>query len=156
MSTFYIVATRENPPRVIAKASDSYFSEMSDKRIVAASGADNEQALLELPEGVDENFLKVVDDGLGNGLDSLSLTTDTQAKETAAWAALRKARNEKLLDCDEARNYMIWAEYSDTPWGQGKKDNWRLYRQALLELPENTTDVLSFDYENDWPVKPQL
>ncbi len=49
------------------------------------------------------------------------------------WAALRAERNRRLAACD-------WTVLPDVPLSVEKIDEWKVYRQALRDLPENTTD----------------
>lgn len=62
-------------------------------------------------------------------------------KISTAWGSLRATRNKMLSECD---------------WTQGKDIadelslNWSTYRQALRDLPQNTTDP----FNPVWPVKP--
>lgn len=56
------------------------------------------------------------------------------------WKDLREQRNLRLSACD-------WTQVPDAPVNQVA---WAAYRQALRDLPDNTTDP-----ENpDWPVPP--
>ena len=61
-------------------------------------------------------------------------------REANAWARLRSSRNVKLMDCD-------WTQVADSPVDQAA---WSTYRQALRDLPENTTDP----FNPVWPVEP--
>jgi len=57
---------------------------------------------------------------------------------------LRKWRNMKLNECD-------WTVGNDSPLSPEKVEEWRTYRQALRDLPNNTEDP-----ENPtWPTPPQ-
>jgi hypothetical protein len=57
-----------------------------------------------------------------------------------AWKMLRQLRNIKLKDCD-------WTVLSDTPTSTAA---WKTYRQALRDLPANTTDPFNVV----WPTPP--
>jgi Phage tail assembly chaperone protein len=57
-----------------------------------------------------------------------------------AWKMLRQLRNIKLKDCD-------WTVLSDTPTSTAA---WKAYRQALRDLPANTTDPFNVV----WPAPP--
>lgn len=57
-----------------------------------------------------------------------------------AWAELRFQRNARLAACD-------WTVLSDTPT---LTTAWKVYRQALRDLPANTTDP----FEPVWPTPP--
>ena len=59
-----------------------------------------------------------------------------------AWQSFKTARNLMLQSCD-------WTQVPDAP---ADKDAWASYRQALRDLPDNTTDP------NDvaWPSPPNI
>lgn len=57
-----------------------------------------------------------------------------------AWEALRQRRNALLAECD-------WTVLSDSPTPTAA---WKAYRQALRDLPANTTDPTA----PDWPTPP--
>lgn len=57
-----------------------------------------------------------------------------------AWSELRFVRNKKLAASD-------WTVMSDTP---ANTATWKAYRQALRDLPANTTDP----FNPDWPTPP--
>ena len=56
---------------------------------------------------------------------------------------LRIRRNKKLTDCD-------WTQGNDTPLSNSKKTEWATYRQALRDLPDNTSD----SSDPTWPSEP--
>jgi hypothetical protein len=61
-----------------------------------------------------------------------------------AMEEFRLERNRRLTECD-------WVLVPDTPLSQEKIDEWKVYRQALRDLPS-----LAEDPENPvWPVAPQ-
>jgi len=86
---------------------------------------------LELPEGYEKP-------------DKYEFETKLQQNLTnEAFNILRKARNKKLLECD-------WTQFTNSPLSESKKQAWLDYRQALRDLPANTTDP-----ENPvWPDAP--
>ena len=43
-----------------------------------------------------------------------------------------------------------WTQFTDSPLTDSKKDEWKTYRQALRDLPANTTDWTN----PPWPTKP--
>jgi len=43
-----------------------------------------------------------------------------------------------------------WTQFTDSPLTDSKKDEWKTYRQALRDLPANTSDW----YNPNWPTKP--
>jgi hypothetical protein len=98
---------------------------------------------IELPSDFAQNFTNYVYDG-----GSFRLATD---EENAAidfpdedyWVVLRADRNKLLAECD-------WTQAADTPLTEQKKTEWATYRQALRDLPANTTDPRN----PTWPTKP--
>jgi hypothetical protein len=62
------------------------------------------------------------------------------AYEAAGFTALRAERTLKLSQCD-------WTQVADAPVD---KKAWADYRQALRDLPDNTTDP----YSPEWPTPP--
>ena len=56
---------------------------------------------------------------------------------------LRVDRNKLLAASD-------WTQSPDSPLSEAQQQSWRDYRQALRDLPENTTDPLN----PTWPSKP--
>lgn len=67
-------------------------------------------------------------------------TAHTAMMEEAAWRSLREMRNGFLADCD-------WTVATDSPMDVPA---WLIYRQALRDLPANTTDPTA----PDWPTPP--
>lgn len=57
--------------------------------------------------------------------------------------ALRSQRDELLSQSD-------WTQFNDSPLDNTKKQEWATYRQALRDLPANTTDPAN----PTWPTKP--
>ena len=72
-------------------------------------------------------------------LDDLSPVNTTSYQ----WEILRNQRTDKLLFCD-------WTQGNDTPLGSSKKTEWATYRQALRDLPANTSDPKN----PTWPTEP--
>ena len=62
---------------------------------------------------------------------------------TYQWQMLRNQRDDKLLLCD-------WTQGNDSPLGSSKKTEWATYRQALRDLPANTSDPKN----PTWPSEP--
>lgn len=65
-----------------------------------------------------------------------------------------KSGDEKWNDLRSKRNQLIsatdWTLLSDSPFNPEKKAQYAIYRQALRDLPENTSNI-----DNPpWPVKP--
>lgn len=65
---------------------------------------------------------------------------DEQQKVFDAWQKLRNQRNVVLAACD-------WTVLPDSPTSTAA---WKVYRQALRDLPANTTDPFNVD----WPTPP--
>jgi len=61
-------------------------------------------------------------------------------EDAISWRELRLERNKRLIDCD-------WTQVPDAPVNQAA---WATYRQALRDLPDNTTDPRN----PVWPEKP--
>lgn len=71
------------------------------------------------------------------------LYEDTELKPTVLLRRLRTKRDTLLFQSD-------WTQLRDTPLAQEQCEKWRVYRQALRDLPGNTTDL-----ENVvWPESP--
>lgn len=62
-----------------------------------------------------------------------------------AWQSLRWDRDSRLLQSDIYVTMDRWSGYTDQ-----QKREWSDYRQALRDLPQNTTDP----FNPVWPVKP--
>ena len=66
--------------------------------------------------------------------------------------ALRNIRNSLLTECD-------WTLLPSSPLSTEKQNEWKIYRQALRDLPTKATPKLDsfgfFDEESvTWPTKP--
>ena len=59
------------------------------------------------------------------------------------WNMFREKRNKKLQESD-------WIVSYSNERGVDVPENWKIYRQALRDLPENTEDPKT----PDWPTKP--
>lgn len=68
-----------------------------------------------------------------------TVTTDT----FYLYGEIREQRNKLLIGCD-------WTQARDSPLTIEKQDEWAVYRQALRDLPANTTDPTNVT----WPVPP--
>ena len=66
-----------------------------------------------------------------------------EAEKARAWVELKNTRNEALLETD-------WSQVADAPISEATKEEYRQYRQALRDLPANTTDPRN----PTWPTKP--
>ena len=72
---------------------------------------------------------------------------------------LRGRRNLFLLESD-------WTQFNDCPLSESKIEEWKIYRQALRDLPENNADP-KWEKDSDgnedntllpditWPTKPE-
>ena len=65
---------------------------------------------------------------------------DDEVPTEYVWERLRLRRDALLMSSD-------WTQVADAPVD---KSAWAIYRQALRDLPQNTTDPR----EADWPVVP--
>jgi len=101
-------------------------------------GIGEDQAILEVPEGIAVGNCKVLDT---NGV--LSLIDGAADKAGPKWSAMRAARNAKLLECD-------FTQLADCSLGAPKIAEYAVYRQALKNLPANTVDPDSIS----WPSEP--
>ena len=73
-----------------------------------------------------------------------SFTGPTDAEQDALdMQSLRLQRDALLTQSD-------WTQMSDSPLTDAKKAEWATYRQALRDLPANTTDPAN----PTWPTKP--
>lgn len=58
------------------------------------------------------------------------------------WAELRAERNKRLSACD-------WAMLIDSPLTSEKVSEWKVYRQALRDLPYNTHEPSLVEWPNE-------
>jgi len=73
-----------------------------------------------------------------------SFTGMSDAEQNAIeMQSLRSQRDNLLGQCD-------WTQSPDSPLTDAKKAEWATYRQALRDLPSNTTDPAN----PTWPTKP--
>lgn len=72
---------------------------------------------------------------------SISASVIATAETAKAWKSLRGLRDAALASTD-------WTVVEDTP--VTNKAAWKTYRQALRDLPDNTTDPLNVT----WPTPP--
>jgi len=63
--------------------------------------------------------------------------------DAAAWLELRSRRNSLLIACD-------WTQLADAPLTSQMKQCWMTYRQALRDLPSNTSNPSN----PVWPTEP--
>jgi len=69
--------------------------------------------------------------------------------------ALDEYNNKLLMQIRKERNLLLaqsdWTQFNDSPLDNTKKQQWATYRQALRDLPTNTTDPAN----PTWPTKPE-
>mgnify|MGYP000259185118 CR=1 FL=1 len=62
----------------------------------------------------------------------------------ASGAALTEYNNKLMSECRSTRDLLLtksdWTQSNDSPLTDAKKQEWATYRQALRDLPANTTD----------------
>lgn len=106
----------------------------------------------EIPDNTDENYISFLLEQqpktIGNFLTSnyeLDFTTDTFLYAYKRWTlqSIIQERNKKLGESD-------WTQINDNGLSDELKEAWRVYRQALRDLPA------TYDLENPlWPEPPQ-
>ena len=88
---------------------------------------------------------KAIHNATTGQIDIIELSAEEEAAENAqalalAWEGLRAQRNRRLAESD-------WTVLADSPTSTAA---WKTYRQALRDLPANTTDPTS----PVWPTPP--
>jgi hypothetical protein len=88
---------------------------------------------------------KAIHNATTGQIEIVELTAEEEAAENAhalalAWEGLRAQRNRRLAESD-------WTVLGDSPTSTAA---WKTYRQALRDLPANTTDPTA----PDWPTSP--
>lgn len=68
---------------------------------------------------------------------------DIEDEREQALVLLRAERDRRLAASD-------WTQMPDAPLAEAAREAWRLYRQALRDLPETTTDPAA----PEWPAPP--
>ena len=71
--------------------------------------------------------------------------------ETVRLSFIREKRNRLLLESDI---YMV----SDYPITDGKREEWKVYRQQLRDMPLNAENIYNENgaiVDFNWPVKPE-
>ena len=103
---------------------------------------------VKLDAGVDPRVVDVSRDDSGKVVVQINKEKVTKLNEDVHHfnlIQLRRKRNVLLQRCD-------WAvSVSDSPLTQEKIDEWKVYRQALRDLPNNTEDPVN----PVWPTPPQ-
>jgi len=77
-------------------------------------------------------------------IDTEALEAETQQYTQSQWVIFRSKRTRRLSECD-------WVLVSDAPLSQEKINEWKVYRQALRDLPSVTEDPKN----PVWPVPPE-
>jgi hypothetical protein len=72
----------------------------------------------------------------------IALAVDRHAAREP-WDQLRAERNRRLTACD-------WTQVADSPLDDASDNQWRVYRQALRDLPQTQDDPANVV----WPVAP--
>ena len=102
---------------------------------------------VKLDSGVNPRVVDISRDDSGNVVIEVNQEKITKMNEDVHQfnlIQLRKNRDVLLQKCD-------WVLVPDTPLSQEKIDEWKVYRQALRDLPTNTEDP-----ENpNWPTPPK-
>lgn len=62
----------------------------------------------------------------------------------AGWASVRAKRDQLIAKTD-------WTQMIDSPLDAGKREEYKIYRQALRDLPQSTDN----HEQIVWPVKPE-
>ena len=82
-----------------------------------------------------EDKIDELDEATIEQLDAVKLELDKEY--------VRGNRGKLLAESD-------WTQFTDSPLTDSKKDEWKTYRQALRDLPANTSDWTN----PTWPTKP--
>jgi hypothetical protein len=78
------------------------------------------------------------------GADGSPIAVDPAPPSSAdLLSALRSERNRRLTACD-------YTQLADSPMDESWREEWRIYRQALRDLPETVSDL----NEIAWPSMP--
>ena len=78
-------------------------------------------------------------------VDTEALEAETQQYTQSQWVIFRSKRTRRLSECD-------WVLLSDVTLSQEKIDEWKVYRQALRDLPSVTKDPKN----PVWPTQPTV
>ena len=106
-----------------------------DQRI----NTDHTQVLTDFPDDI-ENYRFDIP---SSTIVPLSQSVIDARKTEEAWFLLRSVRAGRLSSTD-------WTQSPDSPLTDAKKQEWATYRQALRDLPANTTDPAN----PTWPTQP--
>lgn len=88
--------------------------------------------------------IEMLDGNIKPSLEDFKSKYEELKNVTIPFETLRMERNVKLSNSD-------WTINNDSPLSQEKIEEWKVYRQALRDLPANTTDP-----ENPvWPTPPE-
>lgn len=93
-----------------------------------------------------ENLTNETDYVWDNTSDSVRLKNDTELTEDRRFAMMTRRQN--LLTMSD--RYVL----DDYPITDAKRAEWRTYRQALRDLPDNVTDAQILGGTIPWPTRP--
>lgn len=93
-----------------------------------------------------DNWVQSETANIGDLYDGVSFTAPPTPQEVIdkAWVDLRVRRDGLLSLCD-------WTQVTDAPLTDAQRQAWAVYRQALRDLPSNTSDPFNVI----WPEEPQ-
>jgi len=120
---------------------DTKIVGVAPNREWAESAASNGQFVEEYSEKVNPKHLKILNGVVSKKSDAEIMQQVNEERRQEAWRRLRLKRDKVLSATD-------WTQVPDTPVD---KQAWATYRQALRDLPQNTTDPR----EVVWPTPPQ-
>ena len=121
----------------------------SDSRIVATIEANNRDSILASTQSAQTFYENVTVDKLRlryayyDGSNVTYTKNQSQIDTDDAWIELRRDRVMLLTSSD-------WTQQPDSPLTDAKKTEWATYRQALRDLPANTSDPAN----PVWPSQP--
>jgi hypothetical protein len=83
---------------------------------------------------------------IGPGPEGMPIAVEPDAPTSGELlSALRSERDRRLAACD-------YTQLADCPMDKAQRAAWKIYRQALRELPDTTTDLADIA----WPIHPDL
>ena len=100
-------------------------------------------AHIQVPEDLDPECIKAERDPETGDIIVVTDHVKVQEKAELTWASVRAERNRRLAECD-------WTRVDDAPLTESQKEDWRLYRVALRDLPSFVVDPFNVT----WPTPP--
>lgn len=91
--------------------------------------------------GIYEQAIQILQDEIERRKEEIESSRDY-------WYEFRFIRNDKLSNTD-------WTQVPDSPLTEEQKENWRIYRQQLRDLPDIITDPKPFVNDEFGPLWPQ-